>query len=575
MPKTRHQRPKPRRPDDAAARLVRQICAGLGIAPGDLCPELQVGETRPPSERGFGDPDPHGLGRAYLEDSPSPTKKTGAFYTPPPIAQLLATRTLSLLEPYDGQLPTVLDPACGCGALLLASLEHLVIRGGLTPQDAAQCLRGHDKDLGAVLVTRAALLLLLARLGASERDLPDLAAVLAHSITERDVLRDPPTPGADCVIANPPYVRAARRGDRHRQLRDSFVTARGAFDLQIPFMELALRTVRDGGAAGLLVSNKFLVADYGRALRRYIDENATVRELIDLTDCDGADPGALVNQIIVVAERTAPPDDHAVLVSHPQDVTAPPKPQLRPQHALLGERWPVLRATDAEQRLLGKMLDDTTTLGDVALVRGGVRGFDYTACCEQIREATDESSEVPVLTPGNVRAYAKEPGGAVRLRGTSWTAPVLATRPQAVSEALWDLFHAPKLVIKGVASRPAAAFAGGPTALMVAVWGAWGEETLLWTLLGLLNSHAAAWLHHQQLSTARIPKGSHRVPLSWVRRFPVPRSGLDELAERVSCHVRSGADGQASIDASVSRAYGLTEADTQLMAKVTVPPHTR
>ncbi len=465
----------------------------------------------------------------------------------------------------------MLDPACGCGALLLAALDHLA-DGGLSPLRAARLLRGHDRDFGSVIVTRVALLLSATQLGASAAGIQRLASELPLQVTQRDVLHQLPDCAADCIVANPPYVRAARRGAESDRIRRDFATARGAFDLQVPFIELAVRTVTEGGTIGLLTSSKFLVADYGRRLRRYLHERATLRELIDLTDCRGAEAGALVNQVITIATRKPPRPGHQVAIFCPESLDDIGPRNQKAQRDLLRSRWPTLRASDDEQSLLARMLDDTVPLRELALVRGGVRGFDYNECCAHMSEATGSRDELPVVTPGNVRAFRAPTSALLRLRGTLWECPVLTDRPPAVSDELWRLFHQPKLIIKGIGPRPTAALWDHPTALMVAVWGAWGEPRVLGAALALLNSLPAAWLHYQQLYAARIPKGSLRIPLSWIQEFPVPRSGLDCLAG-VAARRAAASDpaeinaAQHAVDEAAIRAYGLTEADARLMAK--------
>jgi hypothetical protein len=206
-----------------------------------------------------------------------------------------------------------------------------------------------------------------------------------------------------------------------------------------------------------------------------------------------------------------------------------------------------------------------------------LRGFDYRRCCEELVEAADHPEAIPVLTPGNVRAYRARAERPVRLAGRSWMEPCLPRRLDAISADLWELFAQPKVVVKGVGARPTAGWRPEPAALFVAVWGVWGAEELLWVALGLLNSGPAAWLHYQQLATARIPHGSLRIPMAWVAEFPVPREGTDEVAELTRQRVMAAAASeqealQERIDRAVARAYDLTEAELRIMARTSLRP---
>ncbi|MCY7359419.1 MAG: SAM-dependent methyltransferase [Rudanella sp.] len=54
-------------------------------------------------------------------------KKTGATFTPRPLADFLSSRLINLLNPE--QVVSVLDPACGDGELLLSISTQLASAG--------------------------------------------------------------------------------------------------------------------------------------------------------------------------------------------------------------------------------------------------------------------------------------------------------------------------------------------------------------------------------------------------------------------------------------------------------------
>ena len=77
-------------------------------------------------------------------------RRRGSFATPPHLAAELARRAL------PGPVASVVDPACGTGALLLAALERLVTQG-VPAGEAVARLAGADADPVAVALCRAAL----------------------------------------------------------------------------------------------------------------------------------------------------------------------------------------------------------------------------------------------------------------------------------------------------------------------------------------------------------------------------------------------------------------------------------
>jgi len=567
--------------------LISAAARALGVPTESLVPEAIAVDVplEVPCPVDWASIDPHALGRTYEASARALVgggrKATGAFYTPLQIARFLAREALSLAEGAGGRPPTVTDPACGCGSLLIEALRHLCEERGTPPVEAAAGLRGYDRDAAAVSLARLALTVTARHLGARGSELRRVADLLGANLIAGDALMGEALVRTDCVLMNPPYIRAARAGGNRVSIRRRFPTAVGAFDLQVPFVELALGCVREGGALGLLTSNKLLVADYGRALRRRLAEEVTVVWLVDLADCRGAQPSALVSQAILIAVKREAADGHEVMVMHPRgvgDLGARQTPVVRRgQAVLLGGRWPALRGGAEEEETARRMTEgDVVRLDSLALVRGGVRGFDYRACGEELSERTGAVVEMPVLCPGNIRAYDAPSGGRVRLLGRAWEAPCLRARPKAIPERLWELFAEPKVVVKGVGARPTAAWVPGRAALLVAVWGIWGEEARLWEVLALLNSLPAAWLHYYQLHAARIPQGSLRIPLSWVASFPVPRHGAapaGELARELWATADRGrrAELQRQIDRVVAEAYGLDETQQDVMARAPAP----
>lgn len=563
--------------------LLSSAAEAYGLPPGLIAPELGPGAASETHAVGidWSSVDPQVFGRIYeqqvLARQTASRKAQGAFYTPPAVARLLVEQAVPLADPAPGGLPEILDPACGCGGLLVEALAFLCRRRGADVLTAVSRLRGLDRDLASVVLARLALLAAAHGFGVRGRDLAGVARCLVRQVLPRDAVRGDLPAGAHCVLMNPPYVRAATAGEDRHSLRRRYQTAAGAFDLHIPFVELAVRSTRPGGSLGLLTSDKFLVADYGRKLRALLAEQVQLLRLISLADCDDASPGALVAQVATVAVRGRPEQGHRVEVLHPRALAEIECRSARTvrlaQGDLLLARWPTLRADSAEQQVVATMTSGSVRpLGSMALVRGGVRGFDYGACCRQMAEAQGLPDEMPVLCPGNIRAYRAPSGHSVRLARRGWRAPCLRSRPDPVSSELWQLCSQPKLAIKGVGRRPTAALVNGPAMLLVAVWGVWAEPELLYPLLALLNSRPAAWLHYQQLYTARIPRGSLRIPLSWVAAFPVPATGLRELDSlgRRRIGAATAAEGhsvQEEIDLAAAKAYGLGTDELHLMAQ--------
>ena len=82
--------------------------------------------------------------------------------------------------------------------------------------------------------------------------------------------------GFDVVIANPPYVDSERMTLEMPTVRDlistKYLTAKGNWDLYIPFWELGFKLLNDSGNAVFITPNKWLAIGYGKALRELLKQ---------------------------------------------------------------------------------------------------------------------------------------------------------------------------------------------------------------------------------------------------------------------------------------------------------------
>ena len=81
--------------------------------------------------------------------------------------------------------------------------------------------------------------------------------------------------GFDIVIANPPYIDSesmVRQGQSiiRNYITKNYNTAKGNWDLYIPFWELGFKLINSKGSAVFITPNKWLAIGYGKALRKLL-----------------------------------------------------------------------------------------------------------------------------------------------------------------------------------------------------------------------------------------------------------------------------------------------------------------
>ncbi len=88
--------------------------------------------------------------------------------------------------------------------------------------------------------------------------------------------------GFDAVIGNPPYVRMEAFKKLKEYLRCHYQSHDERSDLYVYFIEKEHDLLRPGGKFGMIVSNKFLRANYGARIRRRMLDAASLDRVVDL-----------------------------------------------------------------------------------------------------------------------------------------------------------------------------------------------------------------------------------------------------------------------------------------------------
>jgi hypothetical protein len=108
--------------------------------------------------------------------------------------------------------------------------------------------------------------------------------------------------GFDAVIGNPPYIRMEAFKELKEYLRDHYESHAERSDLYVYFIEREHDLLRDGGAFGMIVSNKFLRAKYGEGIRARLSKASNIHTIVDLAGLP-VFHGATVRTIILLTTK--------------------------------------------------------------------------------------------------------------------------------------------------------------------------------------------------------------------------------------------------------------------------------
>ena len=243
-----------------------------------------------------------------------------------------------------------------------------------------------------------------------------------------EILRGPGA-GFEAVIGNPPYIRMEEFKDYKPYFRERYRSHEERCDLYVYFMEREHDLLRDGGKFGMIVSNKFLRAKYGRPIRQHLAEVAGIERIVDLAGLR-VFQGPTVRPIVLVTTkgegktptRYSPPpvgDDFARIRGGAATLAqiADPLMYKVPAAALRHEGWTLGRPEHAS--LVARLVRGATPLVKVCegrICRGIVSGLTEAFVISQqtrrgILRRNPRAKAVirPFLQGRNIRRYCLEP----------------------------------------------------------------------------------------------------------------------------------------------------------------------
>ena len=410
----------------------------------------------------------------------SARKRTGVVYTPDMVTRFLVEQTVgrtlderrAILRAAhgigEGEIPTdkeitfwqawlevlrtltIVDPACGSGAFLIAAfdrlaqeyrpvLEHLAELGAPAGLDAfdeivTRNLYGVDLNPKSIEITRLSLWLKTARRDHRLQSL-DATIRVGDSLIEDAAFTARPFDwraafpqvfergGFDVVIGNPPYVRMEYIKAIKPCLEKHYRVAADRADLYAYFYERGVSLLRDGGRLGFISSSTFFRTGSGQNLRKVLSETTAIETIVDFGDAQLFEGVTTYPAIVTLAKAIEPDSDLAYLVVEgdpPDDLGRAFLEGARrmPRARLSQESWRV--EDEALARLRDKIRAGRKTLGEVygAPLYGIKTGLNEafiidTPTRDRLVSADPKSADLlkPFLRGEDVKRWRVEPEG--------------------------------------------------------------------------------------------------------------------------------------------------------------------
>ncbi|TNE69113.1 MAG: type II restriction endonuclease subunit M [Rhodobacteraceae bacterium] len=532
-------------------------------------------------------------------------KADGVTYTPRALADFVAGRIVAAADLPSGRPTRVLDPAVGHGELLVAILSQLEV-----PVE----VYGYETDPEALAEARQ-------RLAAAHPGAVvnlRLGSFLDHVLDDHAGGLFGAAEPYDLIIANPPYVRTQIMGaDRARQLAQQFGLT-GRVDLYHAFLLGMATVLAPDGAAGFIVSNRFMTTKGGASARAGLVDGLRLREVYDLGDTKLFDAAVLPAVIIArgkVAEPTTPSfasiyqskaepthtsTDPLAALGQEGIAGLPDGRAFQVQHGTLdngGDPAGVWRlASEGGESWLETVAANTWgTFRDIGKIRVGIK-----TCADKVflPKRWDRDLELlrPLTTHHTARRFRPEPPN----RQVLYPHHTIDGKKQAVDLARFPAsrayleehratlegrsyvieagrqwyeiwvpqnpadWPAPKLVFRDISEQPTFWMDLEGTVVNGDCYWLTGNEDLLWLALGVANSTFIERFYDRRFNN-KLYAGRRRFITQYVEQFPLPDPESDAAQQIVAAcrDLYAAIDGgtqpeaERRVDEMVWAAFGL------------------
>jgi hypothetical protein len=424
--------------------------------------------------------------------------------------------------------------------------------------------------------------------------------------------RDPDA-GFDAVVGNPPYVRQEGLGEDKPFFKDMHSEVySGVADIYVYFYRQGLALARKGGRFGMITSNKYLRAGYGKKLREHLGSFA-VAQVIDFRDLPVFEDAAAY-PLIVIAERRPPDASHEALTHTMKDMDeANALAQTMKRcaapvvlTALHSEGW-TLQSPEV-LRLLDKIRNAGRPLGEVIngkFYYGIKTGFNEAFVIDEAKRAEliaqdPKSEEIikPFLRGRDIKRWHAEWAGlyliftrrgididkyrAVKKHLESMKKRLTPGIPGGrkpgtykwyeIQDSIdyYEEFEKPKIVYQEIAQSQAFAYVDGPFFLNNKCFFIPTEDLCL---LAILNSRVAWWYLGNVVT--RMLHGALALQGIYLSKLPIPEipsltaNKLSAIAAERRARTDQESESQkleTKLDGLICELYGLTVDEARLIA---------
>jgi hypothetical protein len=269
--------------------------------------------------------------------------------------------------------------------------------------------------------------------------------------------------GFDVVIANPPYVSALNfaeiyGSDVRNILNSTYQSARGTYDIYILFMEKGINILKQRGLLTFITPNKYLSAKYGSAFRDFINNNAKISQVVDLSAIRVFEEAAVYPIISIIENTREQKQSITALLPRHRNIA-----QFNLQHYDITEMSPNLLGLLPEKiwgfllsrnvKLLPKILSDSKPLewyGNINATSTAAEAEGYGSLISK----NNSKGSVKIVNTGTIDKYSSLWGNCeITHSGKRFLKPYLPLNNTIINNRRKQMYMSPKIIFAKMAKE--------------------------------------------------------------------------------------------------------------------------